>query len=106
MIKKLSKFHLCNILLYNFKSNILECHEENEKTCMEQHGANSCKKVNGVDTCFCGDSRECDPHKKKKLCLNGQGKKIKGDTEAKCRKGICKFFSRHSTCQDNRFCSA
>ena len=65
---------------------------------MEQHGANSCKKVNGVDTCFCGDSRECDPHKKKKLCLNGQGKKIKGDTEAKCRKGICKFFSRNSTC--------
>ena len=76
-----------------------ECHEENEKTCMEQHGANSCKKVNGVDTCFCGDSRECDPHKRKKLCLNGQGKKIKDDVEAKCRKGNCKYFSRNSTCQ-------
>ena len=53
---------------------------------MDQHGANSCKKINGVDTCLCGNSRECDPHKRKKLCLNGQGHKIKDDPEAKCRR--------------------
>ena len=64
-----------------------ECHEENEKTCLEQEGSNSCKKINGVDTCVCGNSRECNPHKRNKLCLNGKGKKIKDDSKAKCRPG-------------------
>ena len=72
--------------LFHGYTIIVVCHEENEKTCMDQHGANSCKKINGVDTCLCGNSRECDPHKRKKLCLNGQGHKIKDDPEAKCRR--------------------
>ena len=76
---------LFQTLFYGY-TIIVVCHEENEKTCMDQHGANSCKKINGVDTCLCGNSRECDPHKRKKLCLNGQGHKIKDDPEAKCRR--------------------
>ena len=63
---------------------------------MDQEGSNSCKKINGVDTCVCGKSHECDPHKKNKLCLDGQGKKRKDDLKAKCRpgKGDLNFFNK------------
>ena len=65
----------------------IECNPKNIETCTNINGGNSCKKIDGIDTCVCGSERECDPASKNPMCVNGNGDKNVDDLKATCRYG-------------------